>query len=163
MPLADSVESALHLCVLLGSAPGGSMAASDLADAHGLAPAATAKLLQQLAGAGLVEAHRGRTGGYSLGRPAERITIADIVEATGPDQGFRCREIRRLGACAVPRGTYSPRCAIAQAMDAADAAWRAALRALTVADLVTSVAQQLDPTVRTKVEGWMRQKVRSAK
>ena len=39
------------------------------------------KLAKELSKAGLVISHRGRNGGYGLARPAEAISIAEIVEA----------------------------------------------------------------------------------
>jgi Rrf2 family protein len=44
-----------------------------------------AKILQQLARDGLVAAHKGLHGGYHLARPANAISIADVVQAVdGP-------------------------------------------------------------------------------
>jgi FeS assembly SUF system regulator len=40
-----------------------------------------AKLLNALAREGLMISHRGAAGGYSLGRPATEITVAEIVQA----------------------------------------------------------------------------------
>lgn len=40
-----------------------------------------AKVFQRLARRGLLTARRGPGGGYALGRPAARITLADIVRA----------------------------------------------------------------------------------
>ncbi len=39
------------------------------------------KLAKELSKAGLVVSHRGRNGGYGLARPAEEISVAEIVEA----------------------------------------------------------------------------------
>lgn len=39
-----------------------------------------AKIFQMLAQAGVVKSHRGVKGGFSLGRPAEEITMREIVE-----------------------------------------------------------------------------------
>ncbi len=40
-----------------------------------------AKLLNALAREGLMISHRGAAGGYSLGRPASEITVAEIIQA----------------------------------------------------------------------------------
>jgi Rrf2 family protein len=40
-----------------------------------------AEVLKDLAHEGLVESQRGALGGYSLARPAERITLGEVVEA----------------------------------------------------------------------------------
>ena len=43
------------------------------------------KLMKDLLHAGLVRSHRGVNGGYSLASPANKITIADIIQAVeGP-------------------------------------------------------------------------------
>jgi len=39
-----------------------------------------AKIFQMLGQAGIVKSHRGVKGGFSLGRPAEEITLRDVVE-----------------------------------------------------------------------------------
>jgi Rrf2 family protein len=65
-----------------------------------------AKILQQLARHGLVVAHKGVHGGYLLARPADAISIADVVQAIdgpmtltacAPDDG-RCEQ---YGTCTV--------------------------------------------------------------
>jgi Rrf2 family protein len=45
------------------------------------------QLFVKLRRAGLVESARGRTGGYRLARPADRITVAEIMRAV--DEGVR--------------------------------------------------------------------------
>ena len=39
------------------------------------------KLLKVLARSGLLEAHRGVKGGFTLARPPERITVAEVIDA----------------------------------------------------------------------------------
>jgi len=162
MRVLDGVESALHLCVLLAAVPGGALPAEALAEFHSLAPAATAKVLQQLAGAGVVEARSGRRGGYALTRPASRITVEEIVGAAGdPGPGFRCREIRRQGPCADDDAAYSPRCAIAHLMDQAETAWWQVLREHTLADLADRVGAQVDDTMRARSRAWLTDRART--
>jgi len=50
-----------------------------ISEARGISRALTAKLLTQLARAGLAEGQTGIGGGYRLGRPPESIAIMDIV------------------------------------------------------------------------------------
>ena len=52
-----------------------------IAEAEGLPLAYLEHLAQRLRRAGLIESRRGAHGGYSLGRPAESITMAEVVEA----------------------------------------------------------------------------------
>ena len=52
-----------------------------------------AKILKHLAGAELVTSHRGASGGYSLARPAQAVSVADIVQALeGPISITACVE-----------------------------------------------------------------------
>jgi len=64
---------------------------SDIAKAQKVSASFLAKIFQGLAKAGLVESQRGAAGGVSLGRPPERISIRNIVEAVeGPVAINRC-------------------------------------------------------------------------
>ena len=59
--------------------------ARGLAGETGIPEAAVAKLLNLLSREGVLTAHRGAHGGYSVGRPAAQITVADIIAAVdGP-------------------------------------------------------------------------------
>ena len=55
--------------------------AADVAARTGIALPTASKLLKQLARAGLVTSVRGAQGGYQLGRPAEDISAADVIDA----------------------------------------------------------------------------------
>jgi FeS assembly SUF system regulator len=63
----------------LASHPGRVYNAADLAAEAGIPPPMAGKVLQMLARGGLVDSHRGATGGYSLARPALEITVAEIL------------------------------------------------------------------------------------
>jgi Rrf2 family transcriptional regulator, cysteine metabolism repressor len=52
-----------------------------IAEAEGLPLAYLEHLVQRLRRQGLVDSRRGAQGGYTLARPAEEITMAEIVEA----------------------------------------------------------------------------------
>ena len=51
-------------------------------------PSVVRRLLSTLRKAGLVDALEGRTGGYTLARPADRITLRDVYEAVATDALF---------------------------------------------------------------------------
>jgi Rrf2 family iron-sulfur cluster assembly transcriptional regulator len=55
--------------------------AKEIADVVGLPVPMTAKVLQQLAHAGLLTSSRGQKGGFKLRRMPESITLAEIVGA----------------------------------------------------------------------------------
>ena len=52
-----------------------------LAQSEGLPVKFVDHVLRQLRNGGLIESRRGRHGGYLLGRPAEEISLADVVHA----------------------------------------------------------------------------------
>lgn len=54
----------------------------EIAKAYGVSELFLFKILQPLNKAGLVETVRGRNGGVRLGRPAEKITLFDVVKVT---------------------------------------------------------------------------------
>ena len=58
---------------------------STVAEAQEIPARFLAKIFQTLAKAGFVTSHRGVKGGFSLTRPAEEITLKDVIEAiVGP-------------------------------------------------------------------------------
>lgn len=74
-------DYATVVLTVLASAPEAVASASGMAERAGLEAPTVAKVLKPLAQAGLVEAFRGAAGGYRLARPAERISLIEIVEA----------------------------------------------------------------------------------
>jgi FeS assembly SUF system regulator len=85
--LADYAVVLMTAAARSQSASGGGarLSATVLADDTGVPLPTTQKLMGQLAGAGLLDSHRGAGGGFSLSRPAADISLADIVEAVeGP-------------------------------------------------------------------------------
>jgi len=92
MKLTKETEYALEGLASLARRPVGAvMAAADVAEAVGTTPGFMSKILQRLGGAKLVLGHRGNPRGYSLAKPAERITVRDVVESLeGGDIFERC-------------------------------------------------------------------------
>lgn len=74
-------DYATVVLTVLAARAGAVLSASELAEQAGLETTTVSKLLKPLAQAGLVEGLRGVHGGYRLARPAERITLIEIVEA----------------------------------------------------------------------------------
>jgi Rrf2 family protein len=60
---------------------------SAIAERQRISVAYLEQLFAKLRRAGLVQSERGRTGGYRLGRPADRISVAEIMRAV--DEGVR--------------------------------------------------------------------------
>ncbi len=57
--------------------------AGDIAQKHKLPKAYAAKILSQLAAAGILHSDRGPRGGFRLNRPAESISLYDVFEGVG--------------------------------------------------------------------------------
>ena len=66
---------------LASSASGTSCSAREIAARYNIPVELMAKVLQRLARRGLLESHQGTRGGYQLSRPANRISVADVIQA----------------------------------------------------------------------------------
>jgi len=146
MKLPESTEWVLHAATSLALLdPGGTASAAQLAEHYDLPVAYLAKQLQALVRAGVLSAITGPRGGFRLARPADQITMLQVVEAVdGGSPFYTCNEIRQRGrAGAGPpaeRGDACyEACGLAVRMAEAEAAWRASLRAVTIADVVASL------------------------
>jgi Rrf2 family iron-sulfur cluster assembly transcriptional regulator len=87
--------------IRLARAPQGQiMLVSEIAAREGLPESYLAKIFQELARSGIVRSHRGAGGGFSLARPAEAITLRQIVEAIqGPLALNTCLDAGAANAC----------------------------------------------------------------
>ncbi|MDP2626532.1 MAG: Rrf2 family transcriptional regulator, partial [Candidatus Rokubacteria bacterium] len=69
------------LKVLARQREGGIMLVQEIASAGDLPEYFLAKIFQKLSRRGVVISHRGAVRGYSLARPADTITVREILEA----------------------------------------------------------------------------------
>lgn len=161
--MSEGVEWAAHCVLLLDWLPEHSaLPASRLAEYHGVPAPYLAKSLQLLAGAGIIASTPGRHGGYRLSRPANEITLLDVVLAVeGDEPTFRCTEIRKRGPGRVPSRCYPPKCGIAAAMHRAETAWRAELEQTTIADLAAGVMREAPPQALKKSSTWLQEALSS--
>lgn len=71
---------------------------SEIASDIGVSQTFLAKIFQEFGKAGLVKSFRGTGGGFMLGRPVDKITLLDIIEAVeGPIALSQC--ILTQGSC----------------------------------------------------------------
>jgi len=101
---ADYALIAMQHLARMGS--GASISAAEIATQYGISVSLLAKILQRLAKKGLVVAHHGASGGYSLARDAGAITALDVISAIdGPVAITSCSSARGecdlLASCAV--------------------------------------------------------------
>lgn len=147
MKISEGVEAAIHCAaVLAGIEKGTTLPASALAELHGLSPTYLVKHLKQLVAAKLLESVPGPHGGYRLAKKPSAISLLDIVLAVeGPKPAFRCAEIRQRGPGALEPEAYAKPCGINAAMLRAERAWRAALAAEKLSDVIAGYEESADP------------------
>ena len=94
MRLSHLADYAVVLMTAAARRPEGArLSATELAAETGVALPTTQKLMGQLAACGLLSSVRGAGGGFALSKPAEAISLADIVEAVeGPIAMSACSD-----------------------------------------------------------------------
>jgi Rrf2 family protein len=147
MKLSEGVEAAIHCAATLVSVEGeGTIPGAALAEQFGLSPSYLLKHLNALTAAGILESLPGPYGGYRLARSPDRISLLDIVLAVeGPEPAFRCGEIRQNGPVRLDASAYVKPCGINAAMLRAEKAYRAALAAERLSDIVENFRTEADP------------------
>lgn len=113
--------------------PGEVRTAPQLAEATGVPLPTVSKLLKNLANGGLMQSQRGASGGYSLSRAPEEITVAEIIAAVeGPIALTACVD-GSPDQCGV-----ETICAMRGNWDKVNRAVRGALEQVTLADMMVS-------------------------
>jgi FeS assembly SUF system regulator len=124
------------------------LSTADIAEETHLELPTVSKLLKSLGHAGLVDSFRGVNGGYRLARPAQEISVAEIVEAMeGPLGMTECSmsdgHCEREAQCSV-RGSWQ---SINNVLDNA-------LRSMSLADMLRPAAHTPVATVAlTELKG----------
>jgi Rrf2 family protein len=86
MTISTRGRYATRMVVLLAAQkPGASLTKTQIAQSEGISAGYVQQLMMSLRLAGVVDSHRGREGGFSLSRPAEQITVADVLRAVEGD------------------------------------------------------------------------------
>ena len=93
--LSKKADYALMAMKHLATRPegGGSSSAREIAEAYDIPLELLAKVLQRLVRGRLLVSVQGTRGGYRMGQPADRITVADVIQAVdGPVTVTACSE-----------------------------------------------------------------------
>jgi Rrf2 family protein len=109
---------------------------SEIADKERIPRKFLEAILLELKKTGIVRSHRGRSGGYSLGRPAKDISFADVLRVTdGPlalspcvsVMAYRkCDDCFDEAVCAIRKALLAARDATAQILESRNLATAAA-------------------------------------
>ncbi len=90
MEISARCDYGIRALAELAGVGGGPRTVTELADAQNIPPRFLQNILLQLRRRGLVHSQRGTDGGYRLARPADDITLAEIMRALeGPLAGIR--------------------------------------------------------------------------
>src|SRR5258708_15647424 len=130
MRMSAKAEYAVRAMVQLATVEEGVLVKTDdLAKAQGIPPQFLVDILSDLRSDRLVRSHRGREGGYELARPANEISIADVLRCIdGP-----LASVRDIGLRDLP---YSgPTAPLADVWRALRASMPSVLEGTTLADV----------------------------
>lgn len=143
MQVTAKVDYAVRALLELAASSDGRATRDELASAQLIPPRYLEAVLTQLRQAGLVVSQRGAAGGYSLGRPPDKITIADVSRAVdGPlalVQGQRPEDVAYHGTSEH----------LADLWIGLRAAVRSVMEAVTIADILHG---ELPGAVRSLVD-----------
>ena len=115
----------------------GGHAAKDVALHTKVSPPTVSKLLKLLSKNGLLLAHRGAKGGYSLARPAEKITLADIIQALENEKIALTECGHGKGLCAVEN-----QCALRSNWQIISTAIRDTLAEINLAQMTSKISKE---------------------
>jgi Rrf2 family protein len=131
MRVPAKVEYAIQAAAELAAAQPSLVRAERIANAQQIPPKYLQSILIQLRNAELVESHRGTEGGHRLARPANQITLADIIRAVdGPLTSVRGTRPQLLHY-------PDPASHLLKVWIAVRVSLRSVLEQVTLADLVT--------------------------
>ncbi|WP_395408245.1 RrF2 family transcriptional regulator [Pseudoduganella sp. UC29_106] len=165
--ISSASEYVLHCLLYLAGGKAGVREASvkDLAELQGVPVEYLAKLFTKLNKAGIVVATEGVKGGFSLARPADSITVLDVVDAVEGDKAlFDCKEIR--ARCAIfgddpPAYATDGTCTIHAVMLDAERRMREALAQHTIASLAARTLRKLPAEYGPQIVHWLDERVGS--
>jgi Rrf2 family protein len=155
----SGAEYALHCLLFLVDAPNSAApSARDMAEFQGISPSLVAKLFTALEKAKIVRSTEGIQGGFRLARPADRISILQIVDAVeGRKPLFKCKKIRAnciLFDGSPPASATRGLCSIHGLRRNAESAMREELNKTTLAELAGQVAQKLPANAASASGDW---------
>ena len=129
MMFSQTVEYALRAMVVLADAEGEPRTNVQIATASRVPADYLSKVMQALGRAGLVNAQRGKNGGFTLLSDPAELSILDVINAVDP--------IRRIERCPLGIPQHGVRlCALHRKLDNALALVEEAFRATSLQELV---------------------------
>jgi Rrf2 family nitric oxide-sensitive transcriptional repressor len=138
-------DYSIRVLVFLTARTDGLSSISEVSETYGISKNHLMKVVQKLGQAGLVTTVRGRSGGIKLARPANEISVGEVVRLA--EDGF---DLVDCGSCIIAKA-----CGIRGILKEATQAFLAVLDSYTFGDLPKSELNILDvlasfPDVRQK-------------
>ena len=127
--LSQTTEYALRAMACLAYSPDELTPTPKLAEQTLVPPNYLAKVLQSLAQANLITGRRGVGGGYRLSRPAEEISLIDVVNAIDP--------VERISTCPLGLPNHGTQlCSLHRCVDAAAKQFIDSFKSVRLSDLI---------------------------
>ena len=138
--LSTTAEYALRIMVVLTEAKGSPTTSDHIAARTGVPPDYSVKVLQMLARGQLVQAQRGRGGGFRITCDPGRTSLLDIINAIDP--------IDRIRQCPIDHTRRAEEfCRLHRRLDEIAALLQESLQRTTLTSLVEGGGPSLCPTV----------------
>ena len=146
MRLQKNTRLALYSVLEFATDPTRHISAAEIAAKYDVSPHHLAKVLSELARAGVVESVRGVGGGYRFAGNARRLTLMDVIEMF---EDFPCRRAnggaRRIPGSSPPATRTSCRAAVAAlgtVLSEIDEIAKATFRSITLATMLQLILRQ---------------------
>jgi Rrf2 family protein len=147
--ISAKVDYAVRALCTLADAEGRPVTAESLAQSQGLPSKFLESILNDMRRAGLLLSQRGAEGGYRLSRPAESITVAEVIRPLdGP-----LAEVRGLRPEAASYEGSAER--LQDVWVAVRASLRAVLEHVTIADIVSGELPKSVQKLTTDPDAWL--------
>jgi Rrf2 family protein len=129
--ISPTAEYALRAVVAIAQSSGDPVVTPTIAEITRVPPGYLPKVLQTLRKAGLVNSKRGLGGGFTLARPAEDVTVLEVVSAVDP--------IKRIDCCPLGIETHGTNlCPLHKRLDEAAELVEQTFASTTIAELLTA-------------------------
>ena len=149
MRVSAKVDYAVRAAVELAAAESPPVKGEVISQAQEIPLKFLENILGELRHAGIVRSQRGTEGGYWLARPAEEISIADIIRAVeGPLASVRGESAEALNY----QGTAAP---LSKVWVAVRANLRAVLEDVTLADVATGELPDVIDEITSDPNAWL--------
>jgi Rrf2 family protein len=149
MHLSARVDYALRAAAELAAAAPAVRKSEEIARAQRIPARYLEGILADLRRSGIVTSRRGAEGGYRLARPAEQVTLAQVIRSAGGPlaevQGLRPEDVTYTGAASALRDVFI----------ALRASERLVLEGVTLADIATGTLPRAICDLVRDPEAWL--------